>query len=205
MLRRCCSVLLLCTDDPLIERYKALGTDLSIVIRSERHWHNTFRVSEDNIVCEPAFLPLVNEKFYDRVTLLLIGKTPAPYIKMGIEHFVFDRDNDFELICSMFTSRKIVTRKAKSFEILNYCDNKVFCTLDYKFDFERGVFKYKEKPIYLADHEKKFLVEWLLMGHKDNAKRMMLCNMRKRYGSDFLKEINRYGKIKEEKENEQSS
>ena len=50
--------------------------------------------------------------------------------------------------------------------------------------------------IYLTDSSKKYLAQWLLNGLKDNSKRMILCNLRKKFGKDFLSDIDRFGQLK---------
>ena len=48
----------------------------------------------------------------------------------------------------------------------------------------------------VGDSAKRYLAEWLLNGHKDNKKRMILCNLRKRFGADFLINVDRFGQLK---------
>lgn len=66
-----------------------------------------------------------------------------------------------------------------------------------------GIFFYKGKPIYLTSAHKKYLAEWLLTGNKDNSRRMILCNLRKKFGVDFLADIDRFGQPKRRIEDEQ--
>lgn len=199
MLKRCCSVLLLTSNVPLIERYEALGADLSIRVRAEKIWHESLRVNEGAIICEPEYVDQINKEYIDKVVVILNDTTPALYLKKGVEHFLFDTENDFEIICSMFTAKELVTKEEKPAQILENCNSKVFEASRYKFNFQYKRFYLDGRPIYIKEYEQKYLIEWLLMGHKNNDKRMMLCNMRKRFGKDFLREINRFGKLKEEK------
>ena len=81
-------------------------------------------------------------------------------------------------------------------ELLKDCSVWNFQFGDYSFQFDKNKFTYKGKPIYLVDSQKRYLAEWLLNGHKDNSKRMVLCTMRKKFGKDFLADINRFGQLK---------
>ena len=60
-----------------------------------------------------------------------------------------------------------------------------FCIGDYDFQFDKNTFRYKGKSIYLCGSQKAYLASWLLNAHKDNSKRMILCNLRKKFGADF--------------------
>ena len=201
MLKRCSSILLLVNDTKLVERYEMLGLDLNINVRHETSWHPTFRIDCGSIICTPDFLDQINGEYISRVVVIVNG-TPAPYLKKGVERFIFDRANDYELICSMFMHGEIITKEAKPLEILTNCEKKTFIAGRYHFDFERSIFRYNDKPLYIKEHEKKYLIEWLLLGHKNNDKRMMLFNLRKRFGNSFLRDVDRKGKLKEEKQNE---
>ena len=57
---------------------------------------------------------------------------------------------------------------------------------------------YKGKAIYVTKAQKRYLADWLLNGHKDNSKRVLLFELRKKFGNDFLREVDRHGQIKEE-------
>ena len=48
--------------------------------------------------------------------------------------------------------------------------------------------------IYLTNTIKKYLAQWLLNGKKDNSKRMILHNLRKKFGNDFLSDVDRFGR-----------
>ena len=81
-------------------------------------------------------------------------------------------------------------------EIIKTSEVVDFCYGDYDFRFDKSQFKYKGKMIYLTDSSKKYLAQWLLNGLKDNSKRMILCNLRKKFGKDFLSDIDRFGQLK---------
>ena len=72
MLKRCCSVLLLTSNVPLVERYEALGADLSIRVRAEKIWHESLRVNEGAIICEPEYVDQINKEYIDKVVVILL-------------------------------------------------------------------------------------------------------------------------------------
>ena len=85
-------------------------------------------------------------------------------------------------------------------EIIRDSSVRNFTCGDYDFKFDKDRYFYKGKQLYLANAQKRYLAEWLLHGHKDNSKRMMLCLMRKKFGQSFLTDIDRFGRVKEEKD-----
>ena len=60
-------------------------------------------------------------------------------------------------------------------------------------DCASDTFRFKGAGIYLRKSEKEYLARWVLMGNKDNSKRILLCKMRKRFGKDFMQDVDRKG------------
>ena len=71
----------------------------------------------------------------------------------------------------------------------------VFSKGDYHFDFKRNIFKYKGNDISLSPAEKRILAKWLLAQKKDHNTSSQLYLMRKRFGKDFLADIDKYGNL----------
>jgi hypothetical protein len=115
---------------------------------------------------------------------------PEDFIEKGIKRFIFNYQNANELRLALYKDITV----AKSYTISRYAFGR------YDFDFGEDSFKYEGKNIYLTPTEKAYIASWLLGGHKDNAKRGILCYARKRLGSGFLKDIDRFGRLKEDKD-----
>lgn len=205
MLKKCSRALLLSDVPSFAENYLALAGEVGVSLIVEEVWNNKYRITSDVVILGSKYLKDLNRAYYaDAVLILKEGESPAPYIKEGITRFIFNFRNNYELLCAFYKPEKIVLHASsndlktiiKESTILNYQFG------DYNFMFDKNKFMYKGKPIYLAESAKRYLAEWLLNGHKDNSKRMILCNLRKKFGVDFLKDVDRFGQLKEEK-NEQ--
>ena len=117
---------------------------------------------------------------------------------MGIVRFIFNYKNRFELLTALFRPDPVIIHATDSDydEIIKTSEVVDFCCGDYDFRFDKSQFRYKGKMIYLTASSKKYLAQWLLNGLKDNSKRMILCNLRKKFGEDFLSDIDRFGQLK---------
>ena len=200
MLQKVSKVLLLSDVSSFAENYKALAEEVNVNLAIESEWNIRYRVSAEKVILGSKYLPKLNRAYYPIAVLMLKeGESPAPYIKVGINQFIFDYKNNYELLCAFYRLEKtVVHTSSKDLEkTLNECDVHTFKFGDYDFMFDKNRFCYKGKQIYLYESTKCYLAEWLLNGHKDNKKRMVLCNLRKKFGADFLKDVDRFGRLKE--------
>lgn len=202
MLEKCMTALLITDVESFADTYCQLAQDIGVKLRVESQWSNIYRSDEDVIILGTKYLEKLNKAYLAKaVVILRSGESPAKYIKNGIERFIFDYTNQYELILALFRKETLVIHSSSDDlrKIVKDSGLTSFCLGDYDFKFDLNHYKYRGKPIYLVDSQKRYLAEWLLNGYKDNRKRMLLCNMRKRFGAEFLKDIDRFGQLKEEK------
>jgi hypothetical protein len=203
MLEKCKSAMLISDVENFSEMYRQLALEADVEFTVEKSWKANYRVTSDTVILGSKHLADLNKVYYAiAVVILKPGESPVPYMKEGVSRFVFDHTNSFELFFAFFKPAKIVVHK-ESMEIKSILENCVgssFTKGSYDFDFVKDIYRYKGKMLYLTRAQKKFLAEWLLHGHKDNSKRMIICNLRKKFGTDFMADIDRFGRIKEEKD-----
>lgn len=191
MLMKCKSALLLSSVESFTHTYTQLANEIGVKLIAEAEWNRLYRVNQDVIILGSKYLDKVNESYYANAVLMLkSSERPEDFIEKGIKRFIFDYQNANELRLALYKDITV----AKSYTISRYTFGR------YDFDFGEDSFKYEGRNIYLTPTEKAYIASWLLGGHKDNAKRGILCYARKRLGSDFLKDIDRFGRIKEEKD-----
>lgn len=201
MLKKSKTALLISTNSDFSSRYMSLAKDVGVVLFTETSWNTCYRVKDDVVILGGKHLDSLNEAYYDRAVIILNeGESSAPYIQKGIQHFIFNYQNKFELITALFYQEPVVVRaqNMKVEEIIREKGVNRFVQKDYDFKFDKDIFLYKGRQIYIRKGEQKFLASWLLMGHKDNKRRTLLYNLRDRFGKDFLADIDRFGRIKEE-------
>lgn len=202
MLTKVTKALLLSDVPSFADNYKALSEEMDVNLSVEAEWNVKFRVTAEVVIMGSKYIDSLNRAYYPAVVLILKeGESPIQYIKKGITRFIFNHKNNYELLLAFYKSEKIILHASSNElkDIIKGCDVLTYQFGDYDFMFDKNRFKYKGKPIYLCESAKKYLAEWLLNGHKDNSKRMILCNLRKKFGAEFLKDINRFGEVKEEK------
>lgn len=201
MLKKCNTVLLLSSSESFIKTYSELAADIGVEVHVEGSWNSHYRVSEQVIVCGSKYIDDINDMFIPNVVAILHSdENPAALIKKGINRFIFDFRNITELLVSMYVREKEYIKQDDSVaEVLNDSPFLNYVEGNYNFNFKNDRYYYKGSGIYLSKGEKKYLAEWLLNGHKDNSKRQYLFNMRKKFGKEFLKDIDRFGKLKEKK------
>ena len=191
---------LLLSDVPsFADNYKTLASEIGVSLEVEAEWNERYRVSAEVVILGSKYLPKLNQAYYSMAVLILReGESPAPYIKQGIMRFIFNYKNSYELLCALHkTGKTLIHASSKGLEtVLQDSSTTRFSFGEYDFDFTRNTFKYKGKLVYFPESTKRYLAEWLLNSHKDNKKRMILCNLRKKFGSGFLKDIDRFGQIK---------
>lgn len=203
MLQKSRRALLLSDVKSFSEMYRQLAHDIGVMLTVEAEWHESYRVVDEVVILGAKHLPHLNKAYYPKaVVILKSGESPAPYIKEGVSRFIFDHTNAYELITALFYDKPVVVqaRSKEISEIVEEYGCQHFQAGKYDFKFDKDVYKYRGRPIYLCESQKRYLAEWLIGGHKDNKRRMILCNLRKKFGEDFLKDVNRFGEIKEEKD-----
>lgn len=199
MLRKVSKALLVSNVASFYENYEALAEDIDVNLQVEHEWNSKYRVNADVIILGSKNLESLNKTYYPMTILILKeGESPAPYIKMGIERFIFNYKNRFELLAALFRPDPVILHASDADydEIVRTSDVMSFCYGDYDFRFDKNQFKYRGKVLYLTASSKKYLAQWLLNGYKDNSKRMILCNLRKKFGEDFLSDVDRFGQFK---------
>ena len=203
MLVKCENALLLSDVASFSNMYRQLADEADVNLITEKDWSDKYRVKEEVVILGSKYLSKLNKLYYPNAVLILkSSETPFPFVKEGITRFIFDHTNKNELYMAFFKAEPVrITSSNSSLEdIIKESDILSFRHGNYNFEFDKDKYIYKGKPIYLAPAQKRYLAEWLLNGRKDNSKRMQLCILRKKFGTDFLKEIDRYGEIKEEKD-----
>jgi hypothetical protein len=202
MLKKVNSALLLTDVPAFAERVRALATDAGIDVTVEAEWNKNFRVHDEVVLMGTKYLEKLNESYLPEVVLILKEhESPFPFIKKGVTRFVLDYKDDRGILLSFFKAEPVVLHASslKLSEIISNCNMQSYCHGDYDFRFDKNVYKYKDREIYLPESVKRFLAEWLLGGHKDNSKRSILFNLRQKLGKEFLADVDRFGNIKEEK------
>lgn len=203
MLVKCENALLLSDVASFSNKYRQLADEADVNLITETDWSDRYRVKQEVVILGSKYLGKLNKIYYPNAVLILkSNETPFPFVKEGITRFIFDHTNKNELCMAFFKAEpmRITSSNFDLEDIIKESDILSFCHGNYDFEFDKDKYFYKGKPIYLAPAQKRYLAEWLLNGRKDNSKRMQLCILRKKFGADFLKEIDRYGEIKEEKD-----
>lgn len=200
MLEKVKSALLLTSVDSFKASFASITKDLGIKLRVEEEWNNRYRILEDVVICGSKYLDYVNAIYYENLVLILKSDEKLnDFIEKGINRFIFNFNNPLELVYSLLSKEKTVVH-ASSTELVTILEESVYLAFicnDYDFRFDKNEFKYKGNDIYLCNSQKRYLAEWLLRHNKDNSKRMILYHLRKKFGEDFLKDIDRYGNPKE--------
>lgn len=179
------------------EYYSELAEDMGVMLHVEPEWNKRYRVSADVIIAGSKHIENINEMYYPKTIIILKeAESPVSYIEKGITRFIFDYKNNFELQTALYSTGTIITRTIDSEyeDIVKKSSIVDFCHGDYEFRFKKNLFYYKGKMIYLTEATKKYLAQWLLNGKKDNSKRMLLCNLRKKYGVAFLSDVDKDGR-----------
>ncbi len=202
MLIKCNSALLL-TDVPSFAGvYKSIAKEALVQLKVEEDWSKSYRVAQDVIIAGSKYLDKINEAYISKTTLILRSdELPASFIAKGVERFIFDYQNVQELYMAFYRPDKVIvhTNNAELTDLIKTATTNCYQFGNYDFQFDKNSFKYKGKGIYLCKSQQRYLAEWLLYGNKDNKKRTILCVLRKKFGQDFLKDVDRHGVLKEEK------
>lgn len=199
MLKKVNSALLLTSVDTFKASFEEIVKDLDVQLRVESEWDTRYRVAEDVVICGSKYLKDVNEIYKENLVLILKpNESIGEYVAKGINRFIFNFNNPLELMYALLYKEKTVVHAgAQNLEtILVGCSFVSFNFGDYDFNFESNEYKYKGKEIYLCNSQKRYLAEWLLRHNKENNKRMILYHLRKKFGEDFLRDIDKYGNPK---------
>ena len=177
-----------------------ISADLGIELDTADVWNINYRLNAEVIICGSKYIPYINVVDYDKVRLILkTNETVAEFIEMGITHFIFDYNNTKEVAFSFFfDAEEKQTDEMTVTDIINKTKISRFTKGKYDFNFLTNTFKYDGVGIYLRESEKIYIAKWLFLNIKENSKRILLFNMRKKFGKDFMQDIDRLGKIKEE-------
>ncbi len=203
MLVKCKTALLLSDVESFSKSYEMIAEEVGVELKIESDWSERYRLTQEVVILGSKYLDKLNSMYYPNAVLILKSdEKPYPFMQKGITRFIFDYHNQYELFTALFKAEVVTVHSSslplediiKESQVWNYTCG------DYDFKFDKDTYKYKGKPIYLADAQKRYLAEWLLNGHKDNSKRMILCILRKKFGAGFLADIDRYGRLKEEKD-----
>lgn len=197
MLEKVKTALLISDKQSFSDTYISLAGNAEVDMHVSGTWCRRYRIEEDVIITGGSHVEEINEAYISKLVVILReGESPSNYIKTGVNRFIFDFHNKSELLFALYKDEPVVIMSS-SREIKDIVKDyyPVFCIDEYDFRFDQDSFKYKGSPIYLCKSQKKYLAEWLLTGHKDNKKRMILCNLRKKFGEDFLKDIDRFGQV----------
>ena len=199
MLEKCHTALLISEVEAFSNLYESLANDIGVNLTVETGWNIKYRMTKDIVILGSKYLPDLNKAYYPLAVIILKdGESPAPYIKEGINHFIFDHTNQYELITALFRQDKVLVNGA-SLEVKQMLKDSGatrFTLGDYDFRFDQNIYRYKNRQIYLQESQKRYLAQWLLFGNKENKHRMLLCLMRKKFGEDFLKDIDRFGQLR---------
>ena len=203
MLVKCKRALLLSNVESFSNIYRRLAEEADVELTVESEWLEKQRVTQDVVILGSKYLPKLHKMYYPSAVLILkADEKPYQYIKEGITRFIYDYQNETELTMAFFKAEAITVHSGSLdlARIIKESQLSIFQAGAYDFRFDKDKYFYKGKPIYLANAQKRYLAEWLLNGHKDNKKRMLLCTLRKKFGADFLSDVNRFGALKEEKD-----
>ena len=99
MLIKCSKALLLSDVPSFVENYKALAEEIGVSLQVESEWNDRYRVTSEVVILGSKYLDTLNRSYYSEAVLILKeGESPAPYIKEGINRFIFNYKNNYESI-----------------------------------------------------------------------------------------------------------
>lgn len=198
MLKVCSSALVLSGVPRFVAYVTEIAKDCGVEVETNESWNERYRLNNDIIICGSKYLSDINIQYYERVRLVLkTTETVNTFVQMGITHFIFDYNNVRELAYSFYIDdQELLSDSSNVSEVIMPIENKHFVMGKYNFNFDTDVYKYAGIGIYLYPMEKVYLAKWLLLGEKDNSKRITLFRLRKRFGKAFLEDIDRKGKWK---------
>lgn len=195
MLKVCSSALLLSGVPSFVKYVNEIADDIETVVESAEEWNIGYRVNADVIICGSKYIDSIGEEDYDKIRLVLKSdETVMPFIRKGITHFIFDYTNKREVAFAMFIDTEETVKEDLTISnIMAKSGKSIFRNEKYFFNFSSDAFRYRNTGIYLRRSEKEYLARWVLLGEKDNGKRILLYKMRQRFGKEFMQDVDRKG------------
>lgn len=195
MLKVCSSALLLSGVPSFVKYVNEIADDIETVVESAEEWNIGYRVNADVIICGSKYIDCIGKEDYDKIRLVLKSdETVMPFIRKGITHFIFDYTNKREVAFAMFIDTEETVKEDLTISnIMAKAGKNIFRNEKYFFNFSSDAFRYRNTGIYLRRSEKEYLARWVLLGDKDNGKRILLYKMRQRFGKEFMQDVDRKG------------
>lgn len=189
------TALLLTKDEGFINKYKTVAQMCDVTLTVQSEWNKNYRVTQDVVIAEAEFASLIADTYRSKLVLVFAGSIAD--MRTKADRFIFDKENLQELIYAFLkidNSVKVKDTRSVTSIILS-SGKSVFREADYDFDFANSIFKYKGKDIYVSYGQKTALAKWLFLGERSNNSYVQLYQMRKKFGKDFLSDINKYGEV----------
>lgn len=204
MLETCKTLLLLTDSEELAKRYEEVAFKCNVLLRWEKGWTKQYRISSDVVVCTSEYADMIAEEYRAKAILVLNKGEKIGKWRWKFDRYVFNAEDENEVVYSMLRikpSKKEVKASSPTLSaVLQESGESHFCKGNYDFNFPQDIFKYKGTRIYLSKGNKLMLARWLFLSYKDNNARTQVCALRKKFGKDFLSDINAKGEIKNESE-----
>lgn len=189
------TALLLSKDTDFIARYETVAQMCNVELTVRSEWNERYRINQDVVIAEGELASLVASEYKNRLVLVFSGSIAE--MRAKADRFIFNKESLQELIYAFLKIDNSVkvkdTRSVTSIVISS--GRSVFKEADYDFDFANSIFRYKGKEIYVSSGQKIVLAKWLLLGERGNNCYVQIHQMRKKFGKDFLSDINKYGEV----------
>ena len=202
MLDTCKTLLLLTDSEELAKRYEEVAFKCNVLLRWEKGWTKQYRLSSDVIVCTSEYAEMIAEEYRVKTVLVLGKDEKIGKWRWKFDRYVFNAEDENEIVYSMLrikpSKREVKASSPDLPTVLRDCGETKYEEGDYYFDFTHDIFKYKGTRIYLSKGNKLILARWLFLSYKDNNTRTQVCVLRKKFGKDFLSDINAKGEMKNE-------
>ena len=189
------TALLLTKDEDFINKYKTVAQMCDVTLTVQSEWNKNYRVTQDVIIAEAEFASLIADTYRSKLVLVFTGSIAD--MRTKADRFIFNKENLQELIYAFLkidNSVKVKDTRSVTSIVLS-SGRSSFKEADYDFDFASSVYKYKGKEIYVSEAQRVLLAKWLLLGERNHCLSAQLYLMRKKFGKDFLSNINKYGEV----------
>lgn len=198
MLRTCTTALLLSRDAVLSEKYRSMAPMCNVELTVADKWNLRFKASQDVIVAEKEFMRTLPVEYRSRIVMVLEEGDRIADVRNMADRFIFDRNNMQELMYAFLVNddEKREEESLDMRELLSTVRRSRFRRGDYDFDFASGTYRYRGRGIYLTRTQRLVLARWLLLGKRDHRCAMQLYLMRKKFGSEFMADVGRFGEIR---------
>ena len=202
MLDTCKTALLLTDNERLAKSYEEVAFRCNVLLKWEKDWTKQYRISSDVVICTAEYVDMIAEEYRHKAVLVFGKGERIAKWRWTFDRYVFNPDDENELVYSLLRikpSKKEVKASSPNLtSVLRDCGETRFVKGDYMFDFVQDIFIYKGVKIYLSKGNKLMLARWLFLSYKDNNARTQVCILRKKFGKDFLSDINAKGELKNE-------